>query len=148
MVNGNMKVQTGMRIDKFVFDRFKELCRGERLMVGETVQHLMEACLEAGSVKVVLASKTWKSAAQRKADELRLRGALAELRGFIKAVETGAYLYVSVKDRATRIDQAIYRPAYDVAVAMLSKVQDEGLIREVELVLQKANECMEKVVGE
>ena len=43
-----MKVQTGMRVDKFVFDRFKELCSGERLMVGEAVQRLMEACLEDG----------------------------------------------------------------------------------------------------
>jgi len=33
MVNDNVKVQTGMRVDKLVFDRFKELCTVERLMV-------------------------------------------------------------------------------------------------------------------
>ena len=148
MVCGNVKVQTGMRIDKLVFDRFKELCGGERLKVGEAVQHLMEACLEAKSIKEVLASETWKSAAQRKADELRLRGALAELRGFIEVVESGGYRFVSVKDRSTRIDQAIYRPAYDVALAMLPKVQDEELIREAEQVLRKANECVQKIIGE
>ena len=148
MVDGNVKVQTGMRVDKLVFDRFKELCTGEKLKVGEAVQRLMEACLEAGSVKAVLVSETWKSAAQGKADELRLRGALAELKGFINVVESGGYRFVSIKDRSTRIDQAIYRPAYDMAVAMLPKVQEEKLIREAEQVLQKANEAVEKLVGE
>ena len=38
MVKGNLKVQTGVRVDKFVFDGFKELCRGERMLVGEAVQ--------------------------------------------------------------------------------------------------------------
>jgi len=43
-----------MQVDKFVLDRFKELCRGERMLVGEAVQRLMEACLKAGSVALVL----------------------------------------------------------------------------------------------
>jgi len=38
VVKGDLKVQTGLRVDGFVFDRFKELCRRERLMVGEAVQ--------------------------------------------------------------------------------------------------------------
>ena len=82
-----MKVQTGMRIDKLVFDRFRELCRGERLMVGEAVQRLMEFCVEAGSVAEVLASHVREAVGQRKADELRLKGALAMLRSFVGAVE-------------------------------------------------------------
>ena len=31
---GNMKVQTGIRVDKLVSVRFKDLCRAEKLMVG------------------------------------------------------------------------------------------------------------------
>lgn len=85
-------------------------------------------------------------AGQRKADELKLKGALAELRGFIRAVERKRF-FVTVKDRATRIDQAIYRPAYETAVAVLPKVRDEELIREAERVLKKANEAAEKVIG-
>jgi len=85
------------------------------------------------------------NAGQRKADELRLKGALAELRGFVRAVEIGKW-YVVVKDRETRIDQAIYRPAYETAVATLPKIQDEELIREAERVLEKANEAAEKVI--
>ena len=144
MVNGNMKVQTGMRIDKLVFDRFKELCRGERLMVGEAVQHLMEACLKAGSVTAVLTSQVRETVAQEKADELKLKGALASLKGFIKAVEERKW-YVTVKDRETRVDQAIYRPAYETAVATLPKIQDSQLIHEAERVLEKANQCVEKI---
>lgn len=143
-----MKVQTGIRIDKLVFDRFKRVCKGERLMVGEAVQHLMEACLEAGSVVAVLTSKRLENVARRRADELKLRGALAELKGFIGAVEAGEGWYVTVKDKETRIDRAIYRPAYDLAVAMLPRVQDEQLLREAEQVLRKANECLEKLIGE
>lgn len=139
-----MKVQTGMRIDKLVFDRFKELCKGERLMVGEAVQHLMELCLEAGSVTKVLTLQVRETVGQRKAKELKLKGALAMLKSFVRAVEAEEW-YVTVKDRETRIDQAIYRPAYETAVATLPKIQDAQLIQEAERVLEKANQWLEKV---
>jgi len=141
-----LKVQTGLRVDKFVFDGFKELCRGERLMVGEAVQRLMEVCFKAGSVALVLRGEGLMDAGQRKADELKLKGALAELRGFIRDVEMERW-YVTVKDRETRVDRAIYRPAYETAVATLPKIQDEKLIREAEKVLEKANEAVEKAIG-
>jgi hypothetical protein len=148
MGDGNVKAQTGLRVDKLVFDRFKALCAGERLRVGEAVQQLMAVCVEAESVTAVLSSQAWANAAQRKADELKLRGALAELKGFTRAVEANEYLFVSTKHRETRIDQAIYRPAYDVVVALLPKVQDEALIREAEQVLNKANAAVERLIGE
>jgi hypothetical protein len=147
MVKGNVKVQTGLRVDKFVFDGFKELCRGERLMVGEAVQCLMEVCLKAGSVTLVLRSQVLVDASQRKADELKLKGALSELRGFIRVVEEGKYRFVTVKDRETRVDRAIYRPAYETALAMIPKVRDEELIHEAERVLEKANKAAEKIIG-
>jgi len=56
--------------------------------------------------------------------------------------------YVMVKDRETRVDRAIYRPAYETAVAMITKIQDEELIREAEKVLEKANKAAEKIIGE
>jgi len=129
-----------------VLDRFKELCKGERLMVGEAVQRLMEACLKAESVALVLRGEALVDAGERKADELKLKGALAELRGFVRAVEK-KQLYVTVKDKATRVDRAIYRPAYETAVAVLPKIRDEKLISEAERVLEKANEAAEKIIG-
>jgi len=71
-----------LRADKFVFDCFKELCKGERMLVGEDVQRLMEACLKAGSVALVLRAEGLVDEGQRKADKLKLRG-------FIRAVEAG-----------------------------------------------------------
>ena len=59
------------------------------MLVGEAVQRLMEACLKAGSVALVLRGEALVDAGQRKSDELRLKGALAELRGFVRAVEKG-----------------------------------------------------------
>ena len=147
MVDGNLKVQTGIRIDKLVFDRFKELCKGERLMVGEAVQHLMEACLEAGSVARVLNSQVKETVGLRRAEELRLMGALAMLKNFVRAVEQEAW-YVTVKDRETRVDQAVYRPAYETAIATLPKIRDERLIQEAERVLEEANRCVEKMFGQ
>jgi len=44
-------------------------------------------------------------------------------------------------------EQAIYRPAYETAVAVLPKIQDRELIREAERVLERANEAVEKVIG-
>lgn len=76
MVRDDLKVQTGLRVDKFVLDRFKEFCRGERMLVGEAVQRLIGVCLKAGSVALVLRGEGLVDAGQRKADELRLKGAL------------------------------------------------------------------------
>ena len=100
------------------------------MLVGEAVQRLMEVCLKAGSVALVLRGEALVDAGQRKSDELRLKGALAELRGFVRAVEKGEEWYVTVSDRETRIDRDIFRPAYKAAVAVLPKVRDEELIRE------------------
>jgi len=52
---------------------------------------------------------------QRKADELRLKGALAMLKSFVRAVEEEEW-YVTVKGREIRIDQAIYRRAYEIVI--------------------------------
>jgi len=49
-----------------------------------------------------------------------------------------------VEDKATRIDRAIYPPAYGMALTVLPKVRDEELIREAERVLEKTNEAAEK----
>ena len=141
-----MKVQSGMRVDKLVFDRFKGLCKGERLMVGEAVQCLMELCVEAGSVAKVLTLQVREMVGQRKADELKLQGALAMLKFFISAVEEEEW-YITIKDKGTRIDQAIYRPAYDTAVATLPKIKDPQLIQETEQVLKKANQSVQKIIG-
>ncbi|MDI6903890.1 MAG: hypothetical protein QMD13_00120 [Candidatus Bathyarchaeia archaeon] len=65
----------------------------------------------------------------------------------MRAVEKGEEWYVTVKNKETRIDQAIYRTAYETAVAVLPKVRDETLIREAEKILEKANETAEKIIG-
>jgi hypothetical protein len=65
----------------------------------------------------------------------------------VRAVEAVEEWYVTVKDEATRIDRAIYRPAYETVVTMLPRVRDEDLIREAERILERANEAAEKVIG-
>jgi len=52
-----------------------------------------------------------------------------------------------VEDKATRIDRAIYPPAYETAVAVLPKVRDEELIREAKNVLEKENKATGKIIG-
>ncbi len=59
------------------------------MLVGEAVQRLMEACLKAGSVILVLRAEGLVDAGRRKADELRLKGALAELKGFCEGCGGG-----------------------------------------------------------
>jgi len=75
-----------------------------------------------------LTSQVKETVAQSKADELKLKGALAGLKVFIRAVDKREW-YVTVNDRETRIDQAIYRPAYEIAIATLPKIHDARLIR-------------------
>ena len=50
MVRDNLKFQTGLRVDGFVFDGFKEVCRRERMLVGEAVTFVLrgEGLVEEG----------------------------------------------------------------------------------------------------
>ena len=66
------------------------------------------------------------------------------MRGFVRA---GEECHVTVNGRETCIDRAIYRPAYEMAVAMLLKVRDEGLVREAEKVLEKGKRLQKKSSG-
>jgi len=51
-----------------------------------------------------------------------------------------------VKDGETRVDRAIYCPAYETAVATIPEVRDEELIPEAEKGLEKANLAAEKSI--
>ena len=104
----------------------------------------LQACVAVGSVTAMAAALGTESVGQRKADELRLKGALANLRSFVRAVEAGRF-WVTVKDREVRVDQAIYQPAYEVAVATLPKIQDRQLLAAAEHVLEQANRWVETV---
>ena len=66
------------------------------------------------------------------------------LKNFIRAVEVEEW-HVTVKDRETRIDQAIYKPAYETVVAILPRIEDDRLIQEAEQILEKANQYVEEV---
>jgi hypothetical protein len=139
-----LKIQTGLRVDKVIFERFKLLCEQEKLGVGEAVQHLMEVCLKAGSVTSVLIARMEWTTAERKTEELRLKGALAQLKRFIKMAEKGK-IWIYVGDGEVGIERAIYRPAYETALATLPKMQDAQLIKECEQVLEKANSCLQTI---
>ena len=55
--------------------------------------------------------------------------------------------YVVVKDRETSVDRAIYRPAYETALAVLPRVRDEELIREAKRILEKEGMLSEEERG-
>jgi hypothetical protein len=140
-----VKVTSGLRLDKLLYDRFKALCQREHLLVGEAVQRLMQACLDAESIVAVLDTHVKGREAQGKADELRLKGALSRLRVFIAAAERNQW-WVTVKDREVRIDQAIYLPAYETAVEVLPRIHDPELIRVAADVMEEANRAVEKAI--
>lgn len=48
------KVQTGMRISRIVFHRFKGLCRENGFGIGEVVEEFMKETLEIGDVQGTL----------------------------------------------------------------------------------------------
>ena len=143
-VNRAVKVSSGLRLDKLVFDRFKELCQREKLMPGEAVQRFMQACLDAASVTAVLNAQAGGETALVKADELKLKGALSRLKVFTNAAEQKQW-WVTVKDREVRIDHAVYLPAYETAVEALARTRDPELIRTAEQIMEKANHALEKI---
>ena len=67
------------------------------------------------------------------------------LKSFVVAVEKRNF-FVTIKDKDSRVDQAIYKPAYETVVAILPRIQDPKLIEEAERVLEKANRTVEKLL--
>jgi hypothetical protein len=146
MVNGNVKPQTGMRLDRLLYDRFKELCKREKLRPNEATELLMQMCLEAESVKAILSMQSRQKTGFVKAEELKLKGALSHLKTFIEAVEKRK-MWILTKGRPERIDQVIYLPAYEAAVAALPSISDPELVKTTEEVLEKANKALEEMVS-
>ena len=52
-----------------------------------------------------------------------------------------------MKDGETRVDRAIYCPAYETAVATIPEVRDEELIREAKRILEKEGMLSEEERG-
>ena len=49
------KKQTGLRIDRFLYERFQRLCLTEKLRPGEAVEHLIRLAVDTGSIAEVYA---------------------------------------------------------------------------------------------
>ena len=50
-----MKKKTGLRVDRFLCERFQRLCLTEKLRPGEAVEHLIRLAVDTGSVAEVYA---------------------------------------------------------------------------------------------
>ncbi len=79
------KVQTGIRIDRHVLPRFKELCKCEGFGPGEAVEGFMKAAVYSKSVKLALDGAIRLSEAQKSADIALLKSKLVRIRSLVDA---------------------------------------------------------------
>ncbi|HEX4921683.1 MAG TPA: hypothetical protein VFV92_13215 [Candidatus Bathyarchaeia archaeon] len=50
-----LKKQTGLRVDRFLYERFQRLCLTEKLRPGEALEHLIRLAVDTGSIAGVYA---------------------------------------------------------------------------------------------
>jgi hypothetical protein len=116
-------------------------------MVGEAIESLIEFCVEADSVTRIFTISTLERKGERVANELKLKGALAQLKAFVDAGGRGVLLIYGVNQELP-VAKALYFPAYQVATETLPKIQDERLTHEAQEILAQANKVFLKLYAE
>ena len=79
-----MKIQTGIRISKVLWDSYKKLCEIEGYRPNEAIEQFLEVCSQKSSVKTVLELLKSESEGQKLADKLKLENLLVDLEVFLE----------------------------------------------------------------
>lgn len=79
-----MKRQTGIRIDRVLFQQFRELCTTEKMGPGEAVESLLQLAIKAGSIKGLNVDNENSG---RMADDALFRSRLARLKACLELEE-------------------------------------------------------------
>ncbi len=109
--------QVGWRFDPFLLNEFKDVCRKKGFKPSNCVVKFMEAVVKAKDPSIVLSRIVKGDEGEKRAIEVQARVLLARLRA-------GEYWFGSHS-----ILVALYN--------MIPMLEDEGLVREIELELSK-----------
>ena len=79
-----MKIQTGIRLTKDLWDSYKKLCEIEGYRPNEAIEQFLEVCSRKNSVKTVLELLKSESEGQKLADKLKLENLLVDLEVYLE----------------------------------------------------------------
>ena len=79
-----MKIQTGIRLTKDLWDSYKKLCESEGYRPNEAIEQFLEVCSRKNSVKTVLELLKSESEGQKLADKLKLENLLVDLEVYLE----------------------------------------------------------------
>lgn len=113
--------QVGWRFDPFLLKKFNETCRSSAFKPSKAIEYFMRAVVETGDPTIVLSRITRGSEIEKKAVEAQARILLAKLRN-------GEY-WIYTGDGERNIVASL--------LDMIPKLENEELIREIELELSK-----------
>ena len=82
-----MKHQTGIRIDKIIYDQFQQICKTQKLRPGEAVESLMRLAVQAGSVTSVSIDSAKSENPVRMFDDALFKSRLARLKKSLELEE-------------------------------------------------------------
>ena len=133
-----MKKQTGLRIDRFLYERFQRQCLTEKLRPGEAVEHLIRLAVDTGSIGEVYARTTARRSGQV-VDDVLFASRLSRLKATLEyertRLENGDM--VNEEDRIS-----------DVIIEELAEIGrrsvNEELIKEFQKTITEADMLYEK----
>ena len=82
-----MKHQTGIRVDRIIYDQFQQICKTQKLRPGEAVESLMRLAVQAGSVTSVSIDNAKSDNPVRMFDDALFKSRLARLKKSLELEE-------------------------------------------------------------
>jgi len=74
-----VKIQTGIRLDKLLWESYKKLCENEGLRPNEAIEEFLEVCKQKNSIITVLELLKSETEGQKLANKLKLQNLLVDL---------------------------------------------------------------------
>lgn len=111
-----MKKQTGLRVDRLTFERFKELCKEQGFRVGEVVEAFMKEIIEVGDIQKAL--NVLQTPIEVKSQETKARVLLDQIRQGAWVLPEG--------------DRSLFTELLE----LLPQIKDTALLQEIETALK------------
>ena len=122
-----MKIQTGIRLDKLLWESYKQLCENEGLRPNEAIERFLEVCKQKNNVSTVLELLESETEGQKLANKLKLENLLVDLE-----------IYYSWDKRKHEFSNSgIANDRIQEITAILPKIHEKNLLKKSEKLIRE-----------
>ena len=122
-----MKIQTGIRLDKLLWESYKKLCENEGLRPNEAIEEFLEICKQKNSVITVLELLESETEGEKLANKLKLENLLVDLEIY----------YNWDKRKREFSNSGIVNDRIQEITAILPKIHEKNLLEKSEKLIRE-----------